>query len=50
MPSNSTFHFLRKKIYEEFNFQNDFEMKVGPNEIKLPSENEEDYALSVLGN
>lgn len=41
---------MRLKILEIFNLKsNDFELLVGPNNIKLPPENEEEYSLSVFG-
>ena len=50
MPVNSTFLHMRLKIIEVFNLKsNDFELLVGPNNIKLPPENEEEYSLIVFG-
>lgn len=50
LPMNSTFLHMRLKIIEIFNFKtNDFELLVGPNSIKLPPENEEEYSLLVFG-
>lgn len=50
LPSNSTFLYMRLNIIEEFGLKNtDFELIVGPSNIKLPQENEEDYSISVFG-
>lgn len=52
MPNNATFLCLRLQISEDFNLKNsDFDFLLGSNgSIKLSQENEEEYALQVIGN
>ena len=51
LPNNSTFLCLRLQINEDFSLKNaDFDLVMGPNyNIRLTAENEEEYAIFVLG-
>lgn len=51
-PSNATFLNLRFQIIEEFNLKNvDFEFIMGVKDsIRFSAENEEEYAVYVIGN
>lgn len=47
-PLNSTFHYLRSRLSDIFSLSSDFDLYLGPEEIKLPRSSEEDYSLVIL--